>query len=199
MAKEKEIILPQPITKGKVSLEEAIFKRRSQMEFQRKDLSLEQIGQLLWAAQGITAKRGGFNFRAAPSAGALYPLELYALTKDGLYHYIPEGHKLENLLDKDLRGDLADAALGQGSVASSALDIVICAVYERVTSKYGQRGVRYVHIEAGHAAQNIHLQAVALGLGSVPIGAFSDEGVQKTLGLPKDHEPLYIIPVGYTP
>lgn len=199
MAKEKEIILPQPITKGKVSLEEAIFKRRSQREFQRKDLSLEQIGQLLWAAQGITAKRGGFNFRAAPSAGALYPLELYALTKDGLYHYIPEGHKLENLSDRDLRGDLADAALGQGSVASSALDIVICAVYERVTSKYGQRGVRYVHIEAGHAAQNIHLQAVALGLGSVPIGAFSDEGVQKTLGLPKDHEPLYIIPVGYTP
>lgn len=199
MAKEKEIILPQPITKGKVSLEEAIFKRRSQREFQRKDLSLEQIGQLLWAAQGITAKRGGFNFRAAPSAGALYPLELYALTKDGLYHYIPESHKLENLSDRDLRGDLADAALGQGSVASSALDIVICAVYERVTSKYGQRGVRYVHIEAGHAAQNIHLQAVALGLGSVPIGAFSDEGVQKTLGLPKDHEPLYIIPVGYTP
>lgn len=199
MAKEKEIILPQPKLKGKVSLEEAIFKRRSQREFQRKDLSLEQIGQLLWAAQGITAKRGGFNFRAAPSAGALYPLELYALTKDGLYHYIPEGHKLENLSDRDLRGDLADAALGQGSVASSALDIVICAVYERVTSKYGQRGVRYVHIEAGHAAQNIHLQAVALGLGSVPIGAFSDEGVQKTLGLPKDHEPLYIIPVGYTP
>ena len=199
MAKEKEIILPQPITKGKVSLEEAIFKRRSQREFQRKDLSWEQIGQLLWAAQGITAKRGGFNFRAAPSAGALYPLELYALTKDGLYHYIPEGHKLENLSDKDLRGDLAGAALGQGSVASGALDIVICAVYERITSKYGQRGMKYTHIEAGHVAQNIHLQAVALGLGSVPIGAFSDEGVQKTLGLPKDHEPLYIIPVGYIP
>lgn len=199
MAKEKEIILPRPITKGKVSLEEAIFKRRSQREFQRKDLSWEQIGQLLWAAQGITAKRGGFNFRAAPSAGALYPLELYALTKDGLYHYIPEGHKLENLSDKDLRGNLAGAALSQGSVASGALDIVICAVYERITSKYGQRGMKYTHIEAGHVAQNIHLQAVALGLGSVPIGAFSDEGVQKTLGLPKNHEPLYIILVGYTP
>jgi len=199
MAKEKEIILPQPITKSKVSLEEAIFKRRSQREFQRKDLSWEQIGQLLWAAQGVTAKRGGFNFRAAPSAGALYPLELYALTKDGLYHYIPEGHKLENLLDKDLRGDLAGAALGQGSVASGALDIVICAVYERITSKYGQRGMKYTHIEAGHVAQNIHLQAVALGLGSVPIGAFSDEGAQKTLGLSKAHEPLYIISVGYTP
>lgn len=197
MAKEKEIILPQPKLKGKVYLEEAIFKRRSQREFQRKDLSLEQIGQLLWAAQGITAKRGGFSFRAAPSAGALYPLELYALTKDGLYHYLPEGHKLENLSDKDLRGDLADAALGQSSVASGALDIVICAVYERVTSKYGQRGVRYVHIEAGHAAQNIHLQAVALGLGSVAIGAFDDEAAKKSLSLPAACEPLYIIPIGY--
>ena len=197
MAKEKEIILPQPKLKGKVSLEEAIFKRRSQREFQRKDLSLEQIGQLLWAAQGITAKRGGFNFRAAPSAGALYPLELYALTKDGLYHYLPEGHKLENLSEEGLRGDLADAALGQSSVASGALDIVICAVYERVTSKYGQRGVRYVDIEAGHAAQNIHLQAVALGLGSVPIGAFNDDAAKKCLSLPAACEPLYIIPIGY--
>ncbi len=198
MANDKEIILPQPITKGKVSLEEAISKRHSQREFQRKDLSLEQVGQLLWAAQGITAKRGGFNFRAAPSSGALYPLELYVLTKNGLYHYIPEGHKLENLLDKDLRGGLADAALGQGAVAKGALDIVICAVYERVTSKYGQRGMRYAHIEAGHAAQNIHLQATALGLGSVPIGAFNDDAVKKCLLLTATCEPLYIIPIGYS-
>lgn len=198
MANDKEIILPQPVTKGKVSLEEAIFKRRSQREFQRKDLSLEQVGQLLWAAQGITAKRGGFSFRAAPSAGVLYPLELYALTKDGLYHYIPEGHKLENFSDKDLRKSLADAALGQEPAASGALVIVVCAVYERVTSKYGQRGRRYAHIEAGHAAQNIHLQAVALGLGSVPIGAFNDDAVKKCLSLPAACEPLYIIPIGYS-
>ena len=197
MAKEKEIILPQPVTAGKVSLEESISKRRSQREFKKKDLSWEQIGQLLWAGQGITARQGGLNLRAAPSAGALYPLELYALTKDGLYHYIPEGHKLESLSDKDLRGDLARAALGQGSVASGALDIVICAVYGRVTLKYGQRGKRYVHIEAGHAAQNIHLQAVALGLGSVPIGAFNDTAAKKCLSLPADCEPLYIIPIGY--
>ena len=197
MAKEKEIILPQPVTAGKVSLEESIFKRRSQREFKKKDLSLEQIGQLLWAAQGITGRRNGLNVRAAPSAGALYPLELYALTKDGLYHYIPQGHKLENLSDKDLRGDLARAALGQGSVASGALHIVICAVYGRVTLKYGQRGKRYVDMEAGHAAQNIHLQAVALGLGSVPIGAFNDTAAKKSLSLPGDCEPLYIIPIGY--
>ncbi len=198
MANDKEIILPGPITKGNVSLEEAIFKRHSRREFKRKDLSLEQVGQLLWAAQGITAKQGGFNFRAVPSAGALYPLELYALTKNGLYHYIPEGHKLENLLDKDLRAVLARAALGQGAVAQGALDIVICAVYERVILKYGQRGTRYAHIEAGHAAQNIHLQAAALGLGSVPIGAFNDDAVKKCLLLPAACEPLYIIPVGYS-
>lgn len=198
MANDKEIILPQPIIKGEFSLEEAISKRHSQREFKKKDLSLEQIGQLLWAAQGITAKRGGFNFRAVPSAGALYPLELYALTKNGLYHYIPEGHKLENLLDKDLRSVLARAALGQASVAQGVLDIVICAVYERVTVKYGQRGTRYAHLEAGHAAQNIHLQAAALGLASVPVGAFNDDAVKKCLALPATCEPLYIIPIGYS-
>lgn len=199
MAKTNLIQLPQPITEGKVSLEEAILKRRSQRSFIQKDLSLGQISQLLWAAQGITAKQGGYNLRVAPSAGALYPMEIYLVNKDGLFHYLPEGHKLEVLGQKDLRDELCVSALGQDSVAKAALDIVICAVYARLTAKYGQRGTRYAHIEAGHVAQNIHLQAVALGLGSVPIGAFSDEGVQKTLGLAKDHEPLYIIPVGYTP
>ncbi len=197
MAREKEIILPQPETKGKVSLEEAIFKRRSQRRFQEEGLSLRQISQLLWAGQGITAKQDSFNFRAAPSAGALYPLELYALTKDGLYHYIPEGHKLEILSDGDLRRDLADACLGQDSVSSAALDIVISAVYERVTAKYGQRGVQYTHIEAGHVAQNIHLQATALGLGSVSIGAFSNDKVKNILNLSGEEVPLYIIPVGH--
>jgi SagB-type dehydrogenase family enzyme len=197
MAKEKEIILPQPKLKGRVSLEETIFKRRSQREFQKKDLGWEEIGQLLWAGQGINARRGGYNLRTVPSAGALYPLELYALTKEGLYHYLPTGHKLEILSEKDVREELADAALGQGVVAQAALDIVICAVYERVSAKYGQRGVRYVQLEAGHAAQNIHLQAEALGLGSVPIGAFNDDEVKKCLGLTVDCEPLYIIPIGY--
>lgn len=196
MAKEREILLPQPIIKGKVSLEEAILKRRSQRSFIQKDLSLEQISQLLWAAQGVTVKQAGYNLRAAPSAGALYPMEIYLINKDGLFHYLPEGHKLEVLGHKDLRNDLCSSALGQDSVAKAALDIVICAVYNRVAGKYGQRGIKYTHIEAGHIAQNIHLQAVALDLASVPVGAFSDEEVKKVLNLPKDQEPLYIIPVG---
>ena len=196
MAKTTHVQLPNPSVKGKVSLEETIAKRRSQRSFRQKSLSLEQISQLLWAAQGITAKEQGFSFRAAPSAGALYPMEIYLLTRDGLFHYLPEGHMLHMLGEKDLREDLANAALGQGAVSEAPLDIVICAVYSRITGKYGERGIRYAHIEAGHIAQNIHLEAVALGLGSVPIGAFNDDGVKKALSLPVDHDPVYIIPVG---
>lgn len=197
MAKANQIQLPGYTTKGKISLEEAILKRRSQRSFAQKDLTLDEIGQLLWAAQGITGYKEGFSFRAAPSAGALYPIEIYLLTKDGLFHYIPEGHKLEILGQKDLRQALAVSALGQDPIALAPVDIVICAVYQRVTAQYGQRGIRYTHIEVGCAAQNIHLEAVALGLSSVPIGAFDDERVKGVLSLPKDHEPLYIIPLGY--
>ncbi|MFH1640335.1 MAG: SagB/ThcOx family dehydrogenase [Candidatus Omnitrophota bacterium] len=197
MAKTEEILLPKAVKEGSMSLEESILKRRSVRNFMRKDLSLEQTSQLLWAAQGLTQEESGFGFRASPSAGALYPTEIYLLNKDGFFHYLPRGHKLEVLGSKDLREALSGVALGQESVRKAAADIVICAVYGRVTAKYGERGSMYTHIEAGHIAQNIHLQAVALGLGSVPVGAFSDEGVKKILSLPEDHEPLYIIPVGY--
>lgn len=198
MARVKEIQLCAPKTKGEVSLEEAIARRRSERSFCAKDLSEQEISQLLWAAQGITAKARGFNFRAAPSAGALYPMEIYILTKDGLFHYLPEGHKLEVLGSEDLRKTLALAALDQAMVRDAAVDIVICALPSRITSKYGERGIRYMHMEAGHIAQNIHLQAVALGLGSVPVGAFNDKEVDKILGLPQYCQALYIIPVGYT-
>ena len=197
MANTKEIQLPAPVQKGKMSVEGAISKRRSQREFMQKELDWAQIGQLLWAAQGITGKIWGYEFRSAPSAGALYPMEIYVVSKEGLFHYFPSGHKLEVLNQKDLRNSLAGAALGQEPVREAPVDIVICTVYERVTRKYGKRGIRYAHIEAGHVAQNVHLQAVALGLGSVPIGAFSDEEIKNVLSLPADHEPLYIIPVGY--
>jgi SagB-type dehydrogenase family enzyme len=197
MAKSEQIQLPQPVKRGKMSVEEAILNRRSQRSFIEKDLDLTQIGQLLWAAQGITAKKMEFSFRAAPSAGALYPMEIYLVSKYGLFHYLPLEHKLEVLAHSDLRDSLAVAAWGQYSIGQAAVDIVICAVYQRVTGKYSQRGIRYAHIEAGHIAQNIHLQAVALGLGSVPIGAFGDEEVKDVLSLPAEHEPLYIIPVGY--
>jgi SagB-type dehydrogenase family enzyme len=198
MAEENLIQLPSPVIKGKISLEEAILKRRSQRNFLRKDLTWEQISQLLWAAQGITAKKGDFSFRAAPSAGALYPMEIYLVTKDGLFHYSVPEHALERIVKVDLRNSLAEAALGQSSVSQAPVNIIICALYARITSKYGERGRRYTLIEAGHIAQNIHLEAVALGLGSVPIGAFIDAKVKKVLSLAKDEEPLYIIPVGYT-
>jgi SagB-type dehydrogenase family enzyme len=194
MARLKVVQLPERVAKKEFSLDEAIAKRRSERHFVKKDLDLSQVSSLLWAAQGITDSS---NLRTAPSAGALYPMELYLLSKDGLFHYLPEGHKLESLSEIDLREALTASALGQSSVAQAAIDIVICAVFSRTTGKYGRRGERYVYIEAGHIAQNIHLEAVALGLGSVPIGAFSDEQVKKVLSLPDNCQPLYIIPVGY--
>ena len=197
MSKAKEIQLPAPKNAGKVSLEEAIFKRRSQRTFAPKELKWEEIGQLLWAAQGLT-QNGGFGSRSAPSAGALYPMEVYLLSREGLFHYIPSGHKLEVIKEVDLRSSLAQAALSQESISQAPVDIVITAVYARVTARYGQRGIRYVDMEAGHIAQNVHLQAVALGLVSVPLGAFNTEEVKKILALPKNEEPLYIIPVGYS-
>ena len=195
MAKGKFIDLPKPKTKGTVSVEETIAKRRSKRSYSSKALSNEQISQLLWSVQGITDE--GKGLRAAPSAGALYPLEVYLVKEDGLYHYVPKGHKLELMKPEDLRPGLAKASWGQDFISQAPISIVICAVYSRVTSKYGLRGSRYVEIEVGHAAENIHLQAVALGLGSVPAGAYSDEAVSRLLELPKNEEPLYIIPVGY--
>ena len=188
------IKLPKPKLKSDVSLEELIEKRRSVRSFSSKELTIEQISQLLWAAQGITDRRG---FRAAPSAGALYPLEIYIVNRNGLYHYLPEGHILERKSDKDLRSDLARAALGQHFVEAAPFDMIICTVYERVTLRYGQRGIRYTDIEVGHAAQNVHLQAVRLGLDSVPVGAFRDDAVSKVLSLPRNEKPIYIIPIGY--
>lgn len=191
----KEINLPKPKTKGSVSIEETIQKRRSVRSFSSKEVSLKDISQLLWACQGITDEREGF--RASPSAGALYPLEVYLIKKDGIFHYIPDGHRLELVLNKDVRGDLAGAAYGQGCVKEAGIDIIICAIYERVTSKYGEPGIRWTHMEVGHAAQNVFLEATALGLVSVPVGAFDDASVSKILNLPLDVKALYILPVGY--
>lgn len=191
------IRLPKPGIKGDISLEETINQRRSLRDFLDRDLNLEEISQLLWAAQGITDKSRGF--RSAPSAGALYPLEIYIIKKDGLFHYNLEEHALQILEKRDLRAGLCRAAWGQTMVRDAPIDIVICAVFRRVTSKYGERGIRYVHMEAGHCAQNIHLMAVSLGLGSVPVGAFDDAQVKTLLKLDKNIEPLYIIPIGDVP
>jgi len=191
--------LPEPRLKSEVSLEEALLKRRSIREYANLPLTLEDVSQLLWAAQGITAEWGG---RTAPSAGALYPLEVYLAVGNvenlaaGVYKYKPERHELVKVRDDDVREELAKAALGQNWVKEAAIDIVIAAVYERTTKKYGDRGVTYTHMEAGHAAQNIYLQAATLDLGMVTIGAFYDEQVKDILGMPKNETPLYVIPVG---
>jgi SagB-type dehydrogenase family enzyme len=197
MEEIKIVYLPQPRAKSEVSLEEVIAKRRSQKKFSEKELSIEDISQILWAAQGITGKEFKSTLRTVPSAGALYPIELYFLSKFGLFHYIPEGHRLEVLDSKDLRVKLAFSSSGQFSVESAAIDIVICGVADRITAKYGGRGITYMYMEAGHIAQNIHLQAIALGLGSVTVGVFNDEEVDKILGLPEGCQALCIVPVGY--
>ena len=197
MAQTDQVQLPQPRQKGELSFEESILKRRSQRTFLEKELTLEQISQLLWAAQGITGKREDTDLRAAPSPGALYPMELYVLTRDGLFHYVPKGHYLEAIGKEDLRAALSNVALRQEVIKFAPMTIVISAVFPRVTVKYGERGKMYTHMEAGHIAQNVHLQAVSLGLGSVSMGAFEAEKVKGLLSLPDDQEPIYMIPVGY--
>lgn len=188
------IQLSAPRTESDVSLERALLERRSVREFTTEELTLEEVSQLLWAAQGITASWGG---RTAPSAGALYPLEVYAATSDGLYHYLPDGHRAEVVSTSDLRAALAAAAGGQEAVADAPVVFAITAVPARTEAKYGGRAERYVQLEAGHVAQNVLLQAVALGLGGVPVGAFSDDAVAQVLDLGSDEDPLYLIPVGH--
>ena len=188
------IPLPAPATDGQTSIEAALAQRRSVREFSARPLTDAELGQLLWAAQGITDQTG---YRTAPSAGALYPLEIYVATGDGLFHYEVDRHALATLDRTDLRPALHQAALRQGAVSQAPALFVIAAVYQRTAGKYGaERSPRYVHLEAGHAAQNLLLQAVALGLGAVPIGAFDDTDVQRVLNLPAEEEPLYLIPVG---
>jgi SagB-type dehydrogenase family enzyme len=192
---ERKIMLPEPSYSSNISIEEAILRRRSIRDYTPENLSLEELSQLLWAAQGITYQKKGF--RASPSAGALYPLELYVVTTDGIFHYNPFEHCLEQGYKGDVRKALAKAAVDQKWIADAPVSIVITGVFERITKKYGGRGERYVYMEAGHVAQNIYLECVSLDLGTVVVGAFYDQQVQEVLKLPEDHKPLYIMPVGH--
>ena len=199
LEQETLITLPEPRYDSDVSIEQSLLQRRSIRSCTGEPLTLEEVSQLLWAAQGITDPRG---FRTAPSAGALYPLEVYVVVGDvknlacGIYTYEPGEHKLALCIKGDKRSELADAALAQPWVKEGAVVIVFTAVYGRTAIKYGERGIRYVHIEVGHAAQNLCLQATAMGLGVVTVGAFHDEEVSRLLNLSEDEEPLYIISVG---
>lgn len=196
-----EFGLPPPRKRGEMSLEEAIARRRSVRRYKRESLSLSQLSQILWAAQGITDAEG---LRAAPSAGATYPLEVFVLIggdgveglEAGIYHYNVENHSLHLHKGGDLREELSIAALDEEFIAEAPVDIVICALYERTSWQYGRRAERYVHMEVGHVGENIHLQAAALGLAVVMVGAFHDEEVSRVMDLDKEVKPLYIIPLG---
>jgi SagB-type dehydrogenase family enzyme len=197
---EPEIIkLPEPKYNGSIPVEEALLRRRSVRDFKDVPLTISEVSQLLWAAEGITGAGGRRTF---PSAGALYPLELRIVAGNvndlptGIYKYMPDGHELRKIEKGDRRSDLRDAALGQSSVKRAPAIMVLSGVYERTTSKYGERGIRYVHMEAGHAAQNIYLQTVSLGLGTVVIGAFRDDEVRKFMKMEDGERPLYLMPVG---
>lgn len=194
-----KITLPEPVLHGPLSIEQSLFARRCQRYYSGQPLKLADISQLAWAAQGITSPNG---YRTCPSAGALYPLALLIIAGNveelapGVYRYAPQGHELVMTAPGDVRPALAEASLGQSSIREAPVSFLFTAIYERTTAKYGRRGIQYVHMEAGHAAQNICLQATALGLGTVMIGAFRDEEVKELLNLAPDEEPLYILPAG---
>jgi SagB-type dehydrogenase family enzyme len=197
------ISLPKPSFDGKVSVEKAIKERRTIRDFKERTLSLAYLSQLLWAAQGITDPTIGR--RAAPSGGALYPLDIYVLIGEdgvekmeaGIYHYLPKEHSVLLISKGDRRKEMASASLGQMWMATAPVIFIITAEYKRTTWKYGERGIRYALIEVGHVGQNLFLQAEAMGLGAGIVGAFNDLEVSKVAGLPPKHEPLLIMPVGY--
>lgn len=192
---DETIALPQANHNGSMSLEQSIANRRSIRTFASKPLSIGQIGQLLWSAQGITEKNRGF--RAAPSAGALYPLETHVVLPAGIYRYDPHRHELKRIVDGDRREALQQASLGQDAVGSAPAVFVFSAVFQKTAIRYGARASLYVPIEVGHAAQNLLLQATAQGLAGVPVGAFNERRVAEVLRLARNERPLYLLPLGY--
>lgn len=194
----QEISLPRPSSESGVSVEEALRARRSVRAFTAQPMTLAAVGQLLWAAQGASSS----GRRTAPSAGALYPIEVYLVSGDvsglaaGVYKYQPRAHALSLHAPGDSRNNLARAALWQHWIADAAAVLVITAVYQRTARKYGSRAERYVHIEVGHVAQNVYLQAQALGLGTTIVGAFRDRRVRDVMDLSANEAPLALMPVG---
>lgn len=186
--------LPAPDTRGNMPLDEAIGRRRSSRDFSPEPLPLALIGQLLWAGQGITSPEGK---RTAPSAGALYPIELYVVTPHQVMHYLPAGHRVEVRTDVDHGRELADAAHGQSTVASAPAVIVVAAVPARTRAKYGARGDTFVALEAGHVTQNILLEATEHSVAAVPIGGVDPARVRQVLAIPPEDDVEYLVPVGY--
>jgi SagB-type dehydrogenase family enzyme len=198
----KSVKLPKPKYRG-LTVEEAIEKRRSVRDYSPKAISILQLSQLLFAAQGITGKMYGQPLRSAPSAGALYPFEIYLVVNNaqglpqGIYHYAIRNHELELVKAGDFSSQITSAGLEQEMLGEADVTFVLSAIFDRVRHKYGERGYRYVYIEAGHISQNIYLQAVSLGLGSVSVGAFLDEKVNQLIGIDGHKEAvIYLHAVG---
>jgi len=189
----RTVVLPAPVDPG-MSLHEALRDRRSVREYRDEPLADEILATLMWAAQGRT--QDGASGRTAPSAGGTYPLEVYVATAEGVQRYLPDGHRAERWSEVDLRPALHAASGGQPWVLEAPAVVVITAVPGRTEARYGARAERYATLEAGHAAQNVLLQATALGLGAVPVGAFADEAVGAALDLPAGEAARYLIPVG---
>ncbi len=198
--KDITITLPQPEIAEENSLEKTIKERRSVRSFSQDSLKLEEVSQILWATQGITDKERGL--RAVPSAGAVYPLTVYVSVRDmedlspGVYEYLPEEHTLKLTKDDEVTREIYESALRQDPVMEGRVTIVIAADYDITRTRYGERAERYVHMEAGHAGQNIYLQAEVLGIGTVAIGAFDDSGVGKAVGVREEESVLYLFPLG---
>lgn len=199
LEKAQRIRFQQPHEDGGASLRSCLRQRRSVRSFRDRNLNADDLGRLLWAAQGITGTGG---LRSVPSAGALYPLELYAVAgrvtgvAAGVYRYLAPSNEIALITPGFQREELTEAARGQDWIATAAAVMCIAAVFSRTTAKYGARGRRYVYLEAGHAAQNLMLQAVELDLGTTMVGAFDDEAVARLLHLSPEETPLGLLPVG---
>ncbi len=194
-ANQKSEKLPKPSLQSNISIEEAIQSRRSVRNFSDQLPSINQIAQLCWAAQGITDDTK--QFRAAPSAGALFPTELYIITQNGVHHYNPHTHSLHLHMNEDVRPQLRKIAYDQEVITTAPITFAVASVIDRVAAKYGSRAERYCLIEAGHVAQNVFLQAEALNMAGVAVGAYEDSDAKKILKLPQDHELLYLLPIGF--
>lgn len=188
------IHLPQPDKEGGGGLHKILNDRRSIRSYVDGEITKEELSQILWSGDGISYEERAF--RTAPSAGALYPIDIFVFNEEGVFRYEPQDHYLKRVQDEDRRDDLYTASLSQGAVRDADTVLVLMGFVERTSVKYGDRALRYVYIEGGHICQNILLEVENLGLGAVPIGAFHDEQILEILSLEDDVVPVFVIPIG---
>ncbi len=194
--------LPEPVNKN-IDFLTLISSRKSHRDFLNKEITLNELSTILWCGYGIREKKGNFFFRNVPSAGALYPLEIYLMTFNvsglpkGIFHYFPKNHSLELLKEGDFSKELIQASLAQNFVSKGAVTILITSIFRRNMAKYGHRGLRYILLDAGHLAQNMVLGAETLSIGCCPVGAFFDDEINTLIGVDGIEEStLYLLVFG---